>query len=58
MLLLTVLYKMDCWRNSLIAMQCIHLTGDIGNWNGALSQALNRGYKFFFYSGVAYLKQI
>jgi len=28
-------------------MQRIHLTGDIRNWNGALSQALNQDYKFF-----------
>ena len=41
-----LLYKMDCWTNSLIAMHSFDF-GDICKCNGASSQELNRGYKLF-----------
>jgi len=37
---------MEFWTNSLIAMHSFD-GEDIRKWNGASSQELNRGYKFF-----------
>jgi len=48
---------MDCWTNSLIAIMHSYDFGDICKWNGASSQELNRGSKFLFCRGVAYLKE-